>query len=347
MKLSKIFPSILVASAGFLGVLALLAPTAAQAQEVGDEVKSEVATTSDASFWKTFHHGSVVVNGIRLHYVEGGSGAPVLLIPGWPESWYAWRFVMPTLVASGRRVIAVDPRGFGDSDRPQNGYDLKTIAVDMHAFVETLGLAKAGQLDVVGHDVGVWIGYAYAADWPGDIRRLALFEAALPGVSPPAPAGIPSDAANLRTWQFAFNRLDDLPETLIHGHEHEFLIWLFREKSVKVWGIGPSDLSEYVRVLSAPGAARAGFAYYREAFTSEGLAQSRERAGRKLAIPVLAIGAETGVGDALLNTLRSVAIDVRGGTVQGCGHYIMEECPEVVDSELRRFWSSTDQIPKR
>jgi pimeloyl-ACP methyl ester carboxylesterase len=235
MTLSKIFPSILIASAGLVGLVAGLVTTAAQAQEGGSEVHRDVAATFEASFWKTFHHGSVLANGVRLHYVEGGGGAPVLLIPGWPESWYTWRLVMSALVASGRRVVAIDPRGFGDSDRPQNGYDLKTIASDMHSFVEALGLAKTGQLDVVGHDVGVWIGYAYATDWPGDIRRLALFEAALPGVSPPAPAGIPSTAVNLRTWQFAFNRLDDLPEILIQGHEREFLIWLFREKSIKAW----------------------------------------------------------------------------------------------------------------
>jgi pimeloyl-ACP methyl ester carboxylesterase len=209
-----------------------------------------------ASFWRYFRHGTAVLNGVRLHYVEGGNGAPILLIPGWPQSWYAWRLVMPLLAAAGRRVIAVDPRGIGDSDRPSSKYDMTTVAAELHGFAEALGLVAALGLDVVGHDIGTWIGYSYASDWPGDVKRLALFDASLPGITPP-PAGIPSAEVNVKTWHFAFNRLDDLPEILIQGREREFLTWLFRAKTVKPWAIGPADLDEYVRVFSAPGATRA------------------------------------------------------------------------------------------
>ena len=176
-----------------------------------------------ATFWTQFHHDTVVIKGVRLHFVEGGSGTPILLLPGWPQSWYAWRYVMPLLAKAGRRVIALDPRGMGDSDRPASGYEMRTVAAELHDFVEALKLTANGPVDVVGHDLGTWIAHAYAADWPGDVKRLAVFDAALPGITPPPPAGIPSAEANVRTWHLAFNRLDDLPEILLQGREREFL----------------------------------------------------------------------------------------------------------------------------
>jgi pimeloyl-ACP methyl ester carboxylesterase len=221
----------------------------------------DVVQTSDAdtvshfdpaTFWSQFRHGSVAIKGVRLHFVEGGGGSPILLVPGWPQSWYAWRYVMPLLVAAGRRVISVDPRGLGDSDRPATPYALRSVAAELHQFVQTLGLTTNGPIDFVGHDVGAWIGYAFAADWSVDVRRLALFDAGLPGVSPPPPPGIPSAETNVKTWHFGFNRLDDLPETLLQGREREFLTWLFRAKSTRPWTITPVDLDEYVRVYRCP-----------------------------------------------------------------------------------------------
>ena len=290
------------------------------------------------SFWTQFRHGSAAVNGIRQHYVEGGEGAPVLLVPGWPQSWYAWRYIMPQLAASGRRVIAVDPRGYGDSDRPAFGYDMKTVAAEMHGFAEALGLLGGSGLDVVGHDIGTWISYAYAADWPGDVKRLALFDGAIPGVTPPPPAGIPPAEQNIKTWHFAFNRLDDLPELLLHGREREFLTWFFSSKAVRPWAIGPSDLDEYVRVAQVPGTARASSAYYRASFGTEGLAQNRARAEKKLTLPILAYGADHGVAGSLVETLRGIAENVQGGIFTSCGHYMPEEAPEAILRELFRFF---------
>ncbi|MEA1677124.1 alpha/beta hydrolase [Nitrospirillum sp. BR 11163] len=289
-------------------------------------------------FWRRFRHGLATVDGVRLHYVEGGDqGAPpVLLIPGWPQSWYAWRHVMPLLADAGRRVVAVDPRGFGESDRPAGGYDLGTAAADMHGLADVLGLLKAGPLDVVGHDVGAWIGHAYAADWQADARRLAPVDAALPGVTPPPPPGIPSDEANARTWHFAFNRLDDLPELLIQGRERAYLAHLFNAKTLRRWAIGPADLDEYVRVLSLPGALRSTFAYYREVFRPAELARAKARAAMGLALPILAVGARAGVGTLLADTLRGHAADVRA-QVLDCGHYVPEESPDELAAVLVDF----------
>jgi pimeloyl-ACP methyl ester carboxylesterase len=306
-----------------------------------DIVQTSTADTlppfDPVTFWTEFHHDTVVIEGVRLHFVEGGSGAPILLLPGWPQSWYAWRHVMPLLVQAGRRVIALDPRGMGDSDRPTSGYEMRTVAAELHGFVEALGLTASGPVDIVGHDLGTWIAYAYAAEWPRDVKRLAVFEALLPGITPPPPAGIPSAEANLKTWQLAFNRLDDLPEILLQGREREFLTWLFRAKTTRPWTITPADLGEYVRVNAVPGATRAALSYYRRNLEPEGIADTRARAERKLAMPVLAVGAERGVGRTLLDTMRLVAADVRGAVFAGCGHYVAEEAPRAVAEQIIRF----------
>jgi pimeloyl-ACP methyl ester carboxylesterase len=308
---------------------------------IDDVVQTSAADTlppyDPATFWMQFRHDIATIKGVRLHFVEGGTGAPILLLPGWPQSWYAWRYVMPLLAAAGRRVIALDPRGVGDSDQPASGYELRTVVAELHDFVATLGLTANGPVDVVGHDVGTWIGYAYAADWPHDVKRLAVFDAALPGITPPPPAGIPSAEANVKTWHFAFNRLDDLPEILLQGREREFLTWLFRAKSTRAWTITAADLDEYVRVNAAPGAMRAAMSYYRHTLGLEGIAHSRARAERKLAIPVLAFGAEIGTGAMLIDTMRLVATDVRGGVFAGCGHYMPEEAPRAVAEQIIRF----------
>lgn len=312
-----------------------------------DVVQTSAAHTSppfdSTAFWAQFRHDTVAVKGVRLHFVEGGSGAPVLLLPGWPQSWYAWRYVMPLLAAAGQRVIALDPRGMGDSDRPASGYEMRTVAAELHDFVAALGLTESGPINVVGHDLGTWIGYAYAAEWSDDVKRLAVFDAALPGITPPSPAGIPSAEANVKTWHFAFNRLDDLPEILLNGREKEFLTWLFKAKSTRPWTITPADLDEYVRVNAAPGATRAALSYYRHKLGLEGQEHSRARAERKLAMPVLAFGAEAGVGTRLIDTMRLVATDVRGGVFAGCGHYMPEEAPRAVAEQVVRFLRDEDQ----
>lgn len=288
-------------------------------------------------FWEAFRHGTAVVNGLHFHYVEGGSGAPILLLPGWPQSWYAWRYVMPKLVAGGHRVVAIDPRGMGDSDRPVDGYDLGTLAADIHGLVETLGLLADGPIAVAGHDIGTWIGYAYAADWPQDVKWLSVMDALVPGISSPR-TDLHPDEANLRSWHFGFNRLDDLPEILLRGREELFLTWLFRAKAMRPWSIGPEAIEEYRRKLAAPGAIRTVTAYYKTVFSPEGLAANRTRAQRLLTIPILALGAERGYGAHLVEAMRTVATDVDGGAILGCGHYMPEEAPGCISDELLRFF---------
>lgn len=283
-----------------------------------------------------FTDQAVTANGIRMHYVTTGEGEPVVLIPGWPQSWYAWRYVMKELAATGRKVYALDPRGFGDSDKPASGYDLRTAADDIHAFIQAAGISQKGGIDIVSHDVGSWIAYAHADAYPDDVRRLVLSEALIPGST--TPNSIPTDAQNVKSWHFAFNRLNDLPETLVSGHERAYLTWLFDNKSTRSWTIDPAALDEYVRVFSAPGAARAGFEYYRQAFSATGLSQTKARMARKLTMPVLTISGEHSLSTAMLKNMQPLAQNIEGVVLEGCGHYLPEECHAEYSKAISNFW---------
>ena len=293
----------------------------------------------------TIEHHVAKIDGTRFHYVTAGTGDPVLLLPGWPESWFAWRKVMPLLVGAGRRAVVLDPRGFGESDKPVGGYDLDTAAHDLHGFLEATNLAAAGGIDIVAHDVGTWIGHAHAANYPTDVKRLVLTESNIPGVTA-FPGGIPSEAVNLKAWQFGFNRLNDLPEMLIQGREREYLAWIFATKSFRTYAFDSAALNEYTRQYSAPGAMRAGFDWYRVNFGTEGLAQAKVRAGKRLTMPVLALGGSEGVGDALRATVATIGDHVQGGAIMGsdgvgCGHFLPEECPNELTEAILKFWPSS------
>ena len=301
----------------------------------------------------TIEHHIAKLDGIHFHYVTAGTGDPVLLLPGWPESWIAWRKVVPLLVNAGRRVIVLDPRGFGDSDKPTGGYDLDTAARDLHRFLTATDLATTGGIDIVSHDVGAWIAHAVAVDYPADVRRLVLTETFLPGLLPAPSASVPSEAVNLKSWQFAFNRLNDLPEILVQGHEREYLTWIFATKATRSYAIEPAAIDEYTREYSAPGAMRAGFAWYRANFDAEGLAQAKARAAKRLTMPVLALGGSDGVGDALRAKIAAIGDRVQGGVIaprqqtgsmnasDGCGHFLPEECPVELTEAILKYWQST------
>ena len=282
-----------------------------------------------------FADHNVVANGVRLHYVTAGKGDPVLLIPGWPESWYAWRSVMKQLAASGREAYALDPRGFGDSDAPSAGYDLATSARDVHAFIEAAGLARSGGIDVVSHDIGNWIAFAHASAYSEDVRRLVLSEAPLPGV---ATQPTPTDVQVLRTWQFTFNRLPELPESLIQGRERAYLSYIYTTKATNASAFDPAALDEYTRVFSRAGVLSAGFDYYREAYSMAGLKQMQLWGARKLTMPVFTVAGDGSLGPIMLKVIQPYAADVHGVVLTGCGHYLAEECPDAYTRAVLTFW---------
>lgn len=236
---------------------------------------------------------------------------------------------MPAL-ARDFAVVAADPRGVGLSDKPRDGYDTGTLARDMAALMGALGHRRFA---MVGHDVGMWTGYALAADHPDRLARLALAEAAIPGLTP-APPLLGGREANDRLWHFAFNRLTGLNEELVSGREHLFFGHQFAAKSAKA--LPDHAVRHYIDTLAAdPEALRCSFEFYRALDAT--IAQNQERRGRRLSLPVLAIGGAENLGASVGAGLDSAADDVRTVVLPDCGHYPAEEAPEAMLSALAAF----------
>jgi pimeloyl-ACP methyl ester carboxylesterase len=257
----------------------------------------------------------------------------VLLVPGWPQSWYAWRHGMPSL-ANDYHVIVVDPPGLGESGRPA-GYDTANIALYIDAF---LGALNLDSVDFIGHDIGGGIGYAYATRFPHKVRSLALIDAAIPGIAPADAYALTPERVS-KTWHFHFNALPVLPEALIAGREKLFLSWLFRARSANAAAIDTAAIDEYTRVYSAPGAMQSGFDYYRAFFDS--IAQNREPASNKLPMPILAVGGAQWLGPLMQKTVEPVAEKLRTEVIPGSGHFVPEEAPEAVILILQGFFENT------
>jgi pimeloyl-ACP methyl ester carboxylesterase len=282
-------------------------------------------------FVGTFTSRYVDTGNLRQHVVTGGEGPPLLLVHGWPETWYAWRLVMPGL-ARDFQVVAPDQRGCGLSGKPPGGYDTATLASDLVALMDALGHQRFA---VAGHDTGMWIGYALAADHPDRVDRLAVAEAAMPGVSPSPPL-FGSAQANDRLWHFAFNRLAEVNERLVHGREDVYFGFQFAKAANKL----PDDaVRYYVEALAVdPEALRGSFAAYRALDAT--IAQNEQRKTRRLTLPVLAIGGAEGIGEGAANTMRLAADDVQSVVIAGCGHYCLEEAPQEMLATLTAFLSS-------
>lgn len=266
----------------------------------------------------------------RIHCVIAGEGRPVLLIPGWPQTWYTWRHVMRALAAAGFQAIAVDPPGIGDSDKSAGSYDTGSIGSALHAMMAQLGHSR---YQLVGHDIGMWVGYAMASDFPQAIERLVLTEAVIPGLAPAPPIFV-APQENIFLWHFMFNQLADLPETLTQGRERQYLSYIFDRWSHRRDRVA-ADV--YIAAYSSPGGLRAGFDYYRA--IPETIRQNQLRATTPLAMPVLTVGAEHATDDAPLTTLTGHAQDLRGATVADCGHFITEECHEEFIALIEPFLS--------
>lgn len=273
-------------------------------------------------------HQYASIDGLRLHYVTQGQGAPVLLIPGWPQTWYTWRHVMSTLAASGYQAIAVDLPGMGLSDKPLDGYDTGTAAARLAGLMRQLGHTRYA---VVGHDVGMWIGYALASDYPDSVSQLCLSEAVIPGLAP-APPIFSAPEHNRFLWHFMFNQVHDLPEALIAGREALYLRFMFENWAVRLDRVA---VDTYVQAYSAPGGLRGGFGYYRA--IPETIRQNQQRGLTPLAMPVLAIGAEHATNDAPMVTLTGRATALQGAIIEGCGHFVTEEAPEAFCEHLLAF----------
>ncbi|KSV81921.1 hypothetical protein N183_15515 [Sinorhizobium sp. Sb3] len=267
---------------------------------------------------------------VTMHYLTAGSGEPLVLLHGIPQSSHEWRHVIPFL-ADKYSIIAPDLRGLGDTTRPASGYDKKTVAADVWELLSEH--LKVGSFYLVGHDWGGPVAFALAAQHRKAVKKLAILDVTIPG-----------DGAEMsqggRRWHHPFFRTPDLPEAMFGGREHIYLEWLFDNYGSRTNVLSQADKNEYFRTYLKPGGFRALLAYYRGFPTDVKDNEAFLEKDGKLDMPVLALGGDSGFGRGMetLESLGRVANDVRGGLIPNSGHWVAEEAPEFIADELRKFF---------
>ena len=273
-------------------------------------------------------HHFADVGEVTIHYVTAGADPgeqpPIVLLHGWPQTWYEWRDVIPRLAAH-HPVIAPDLRGLGDSSRPLEGYDKRTVAGDVFRLLaEHLGLDR---WHCVGHDWGGPVAFALGARAPESMLTMTIVDVVIPG-----DGGDFSQGG--RRWHHAFHLTPDLPEALVTGRERAYLGWFYREFSWRRNAIDATAVEEYLRTYTEPGALRAGFAYYRNLPRDAADNRALLETGFRLPMPVLAMGGarteSRGRATEPEESMRRVARDVTGVVVADSGHFVAEEQPCVV-----------------
>jgi pimeloyl-ACP methyl ester carboxylesterase len=265
------------------------------------------------------------VGGVRLHYLTAGHGPALILLHGYTQTSRMWRPIIP-LLAEKFTVIAPDLPGIGDSEIPKDGLDMKTAAIRIHALAQSLGIGKAR---VVGHDIGLMVAYAYAAQFPAETEKLVLMDAFLPGV-----AGWEDVYNNPEIWHFRFN--GPTPEALVRGRERTYFDYFWNDFAAdKTRSLSEADRAAYTAAYARPGRMRAGWAYF----------VSFQQAARdfavlsetRLTMPVLAIGGEKANGDVLGKQAHLVAANATVVVLKNTGHWVLEENPKETTDALLNF----------
>jgi len=265
------------------------------------------------------------VNGVRLHYLVAGTGNPVILLHGYAENSHMWRPLMVQL-AKSHTVIAPDLRGFGQSSKPMTGYDKKTMAQDVHALAQSLGYQHEV---VVGHDIGLMVAYAYAAQYPNEVDRIVLMDAFLPGVGDWTTVWLLRDL-----WHFHF--YGETPLKLVAGRERIYFEHFWNDFAADPkHSVPETDRRFYARSYAQPGAMRAGFEVFRS--FEQDAKDFADFARTKLTTPMLVLTGEKASGEFLIEQARLVDTNVDGVVIKGKGHWLMEEAPQEVIPRLVAF----------
>ncbi|MBR2121272.1 MAG: alpha/beta hydrolase [Pseudomonadota bacterium] len=268
---------------------------------------------------------SADVNGVKLNYLIAGEGDPVVLLHGYAQTSHMWRPLFPGL-ANQHTVIAPDLRGFGKSDAPEGGYTKKQMAQDIHALVKSLGYTK---VKIVGHDIGLMVAYAYAAQYPAEVDRIVLMDAFLPGVGDWKNVWLLRDL-----WHFHF--YGKTPLALVTGRERIYLEHFWNDFAANpAKSISQKDRKFYAKAYAQPGHMKAGMevfrAFEKDADDFAGFAKTR------LPMPMLVLSGEKAGGLFLIEQGKLVATNVEGVIVKGSGHWLMEEAPGQVIPKLVDF----------
>lgn len=276
-------------------------------------------------------HHTLTANGIRQHYLDAGQGAPVVLLHGFPETNFAWRYQIPAL-AEHYRVIAPDLRGYGETDKPAGGYDKRNMARDLRELLRALGIEK---IALVGHDRGARVATRFAKDYPEMVDRLVVMDN--------VPTRIVAREFNAQVarsyWFFIFNQVPDLPEALISGREDLWLRHLFSDWCYNPLAIDGEAFRTYVEAYRRPGALRGAMSDYRA--NAEDVAQDKVDADIKIACPTLSLwGADFHAVGKMFDMAAiwaEMASDLRTLPIPECGHLPQEEQPEQVNAALLDF----------
>jgi pimeloyl-ACP methyl ester carboxylesterase len=267
------------------------------------------------------------VTGVRLHYLIAGQGDPVVVLHGYAETSHMWRPLMAE-IATSRSVIAPDLRGAGQSSTPADGYTKAAMAQDIHALVGKLGY---GRIRIVGHDIGLMVAYAYAAQYPSEVDRIVLMDAFLPGVGNWRDVWLMRDL-----WHFHF--YGKTPLALVHGRERIYFEHFWNDFAADPKHSVPErDRRIYAKAYARPDGMRAGFEYFR-AFEQDAKDFARfAQTPLPMSMPMLVLTGEKASGDFLIQQGRLVAANVEGVVVRGSGHWLMEEAPDQVIPKLVEF----------
>ena len=274
---------------------------------------------------KTIVTGTANIDGVNLHYMTAGHGPAIILLHGYAETSLMWKPIMPSL-ADRFTVIAPDLPGIGDSSIPQNGLDMKTAAVRIHSLAQSLGIRKA---EVVGHDIGLMVAYAYAAQFPSEVEKLVVMDAFLPGV-----AGWEPIYNNPGLWHFRFN--GPTPEALVQGRERAYFDYYWNDFAADArHSVPEADRKAYTIAYSRPGRMHAGWTYF--VSFPQAATDFAQLSQTKLTMPVLSIGGDKSLGDALAQQMKLVATDVTVVVLKDTGHWLMEERPKETMDALLKF----------
>src|SRR3982075_2946741 len=285
---------------------------------------SPVTVHADASN-KTIASRNAETDGVKLRYMTAGHGPSLILLHGYAETSLMWRPIIP-LLAARFTVIAPDLPGIGDSAIPNDGLDMKTAAIRIHALARSLGVQKA---EVVGHDIGLMVAYAYAAQFPAEVEKLVVMDAFLPGVGE-----WQAIYNNPGFWHFRFN--GPTPEALVKGRERIYFEHFWNDFAAdKTRSIPEADRKAYAAAYAQPGRMRAGWAYF--VSFQQAAKDFAELSQTQLAMPVLVIGGEKALGEALAQQMKLVATDVTVVVLKDTGHWILEENPKATTDALMKF----------
>jgi pimeloyl-ACP methyl ester carboxylesterase len=265
------------------------------------------------------------IDGLKLHYTMGGHGPAVVLLHGFAETSRMWTPILPVL-GEKFTVIAPDLPGIGDSSIPANGITMKTAAISIHSLVRSLGIEKAR---VVGHDIGLMVAYAYAAQFPSEVEKLAVMDAFLPGVE-----GWEPIYNNPAIWHFRFN--GPKPEALVAGREQIYFSFFWDDLAAdKNRSLPAADRKAYIDAYSRPGRIRAAWQYF--VSWPETAKDFAELSRTKLTMPVLSIGGEKSLGKELGQQMKLVSTNVTVIVLPDTGHWILEERPKETTDALVKF----------